>query len=278
MGTFLFAEHSLNESRERATTRHCATMRKPACSPETKNFLIPERPMSSLLSTNHTSFTVRSLNETLPFFTDVLGFEVTSRDTRDPEVIEAITGVRGAQVEIAYLRVHDHTLEMIEYKAPANRAEHVLHPCDVGFAHIAFDVSDIAPVIDRAAGLGIYPISPPVVNTRGGPNQGALVVYLRMADGVTIELIQHPRQASRSRSGCRLTARSCALRLCHVPAKIQISAHQRLPRCRLESQTRTLGIAFSRPLLSARAAIWYSSSVRAISWLTVTTESTPDVV
>jgi glyoxylase I family protein len=151
--------------------------------------------MSSLLSTNHTSFTVRSLDETLPFFTDVLGFEVTSRDTRDPEVIEAITGVRGAEVEVAYLRVCDHTLEMIEYKAPADRAEHVLRPCDVGFAHIAFDVSDIAPVIDRAASLGIYPISPPVVNARGGPNQGALVVYLRMADGVTIELIQRGCEA-----------------------------------------------------------------------------------
>jgi catechol 2,3-dioxygenase-like lactoylglutathione lyase family enzyme len=37
--------------------------------------------MSSLLSTNHTSFTVRSLDETLPLFTDVLGFKVTSRDT-----------------------------------------------------------------------------------------------------------------------------------------------------------------------------------------------------
>jgi glyoxylase I family protein len=192
--TFLFAEHSLNESTERANALQCTPMPKPAIFPRDEELPHPgATTMSSLLSTNHTSFTVRSLDETLPFFTDVLGFEVTSRDTRDPEVIEAITGVRGAQVEIAYLRVHDHTLEMIEYKAPANRAEHVLRPCDVGFAHIAFDVSDIAPVMDRAAGLGIYPISPPVVNARGGPNQGALVVYLRMADGVTIELIQPVR-------------------------------------------------------------------------------------
>jgi len=56
---------------------------------------------SPLLSTNHTSFTVRNLDETLPFFVEVLGFQVTSRDTRDPNVIEAITGVPGAEVEIA---------------------------------------------------------------------------------------------------------------------------------------------------------------------------------
>jgi catechol 2,3-dioxygenase-like lactoylglutathione lyase family enzyme len=143
-----------------------------------------------LLSTNHTSFTVRSLDETLPFFTEVLGFKVTSRDTRDPEVIEAITGVRGAEVEIAYLRTRDHILEMIEYKSPATRVEHILRPCDVGFAHIAFNVSDVKEVIERAADFDVHPISPPVVNTRGGPNQGALVAYLRMADGVTVEVIQ----------------------------------------------------------------------------------------
>jgi hypothetical protein len=49
-------------------------------------------------------------------------------------------------------------------------------------------------LIDRAASLGVYPISPAMTNTRGGPNQGALVVYLRMADGVTIELIQGGRR------------------------------------------------------------------------------------
>ena len=187
--------HSLSEIRERATESRGATRSKATSRPRKEDLLTPEPRMSSLLSTNHTSFTVRNLEETLPFFTDVLGFEVTSRDTRDPEVIEAITGVRGAEVEIAYLRVRDHTLELIEYKAPANRMEHILRPCDVGFAHIAFDVSDMARLIDRAARLGVYPISSPVVNGRGGPNQGALVVYLRMADGVTIELIERGRGA-----------------------------------------------------------------------------------
>src|SRR3984893_17108507 len=135
---------------------------------------------SPLLSTNHTSFTVRSLDATVPFFTEVLGFEVISRDTRDPEVIEAITGVRGAEVEIAYLRVRDHTLELIEYKAPANRTEHMLRPCDVGFAYVEFEVAGIASLINRAAAYGVHPIAPPLLNTRGGPNQGAVVTYLRM--------------------------------------------------------------------------------------------------
>ena len=62
-----------------------------------------------------------------------------------------------------------------------------------GFAHLALDVFDIEAVINRAAAFGVRPISPPCVNTRGGPNQGAVVAYLRMADGVTVEVIQSSR-------------------------------------------------------------------------------------
>ncbi len=150
---------------------------------------------SMFLSTNHTSFTVKSLDATIPFLVDLFGFKVTSRATRDPKVIEAIVGVAGAQVEIAYLRGADHTIELIEYTAPAGRGSYRLQPCDVGFAHIAFDVTSVADVVAAAAAYGVHPIAPPLVNTRGGPNQGAVVCYLRMADGVTVEVIQRPTGA-----------------------------------------------------------------------------------
>ncbi len=147
------------------------------------------------LSTNHTSFTVESLDRAIPFFVDLFGFKVTSRATRDPKVIEAITGVAGADVEIAYLRGADHTIELIEYVAPADRKAYRLRPCDVGFAHLAFNVKDVAEVVTAAAAYGVHPIAPPLVNIRGGPNQGAIVVYLRMSDGVTIEAIQRPSKS-----------------------------------------------------------------------------------
>src|SRR5205823_5067295 len=69
----------------KAVTGHPCRRRRPRrlVAPGQRILSSSEAPMSSpLLSTNHTSFTVRSLDETLPFFTEVLGFEVTSRDTR----------------------------------------------------------------------------------------------------------------------------------------------------------------------------------------------------
>ena len=141
-------------------------------------------------STNHTSFTVESLDRAIKLFCEGLDFEVTSRAGRDPQSIQTITGVAGAEVEIAYLRRPDHTVELIEYSAPPDRR--ILHgrPCDVGFAHIAFDVTDLDAVLAHLSSYEALPISPPFVNRHGGPNAGVRVSYLRTPDMITIELIE----------------------------------------------------------------------------------------
>jgi catechol 2,3-dioxygenase-like lactoylglutathione lyase family enzyme len=144
----------------------------------------------TISATNHTSFTVESLDRAIALFRDGLGFELTSRAGRDPASIQTITGVPGAEVEIAYLRRPDHTVELIEYSGPADRTIVDARPCDVGFAHIAFDVTDLDGVIAHLARYGAVPISPPYVNKRGGPNTGVRVSYLRTPDKVTVELIE----------------------------------------------------------------------------------------
>lgn len=146
----------------------------------------------AITATNHTSFTVADLGRAIALFQDGLGFTLTSRAGRDPASIQMITGVAGAEVEIAYLSRPDHTVELIEYSAPANRTTVHARPCDVGFAHIAFDVRDIDAVIAHLAVFGAVPISPPYVNRAGGPNAGVRVSYLRTPDKITIELIERP--------------------------------------------------------------------------------------
>lgn len=145
-----------------------------------------------IVATNHTSFTVADLDRAVALFRDGLGFELTSRAGRDPRSIQTITGVAGADVEIAYLRRPDHTVELIEYRAPSDRGDVDARPCDVGFAHIAFDVRNIDAAIDRLAIHHARPISPPYVNKTGGPNAGVRVSYLQTPDRITIELIERP--------------------------------------------------------------------------------------
>ena len=74
-----------------------------------------------VLATNHTSFTVSDLERSLSFFQDALGFEVTSKAPRDPGAIQAVTGVAGANIVVAYVRGPDHSLELIEYLGPDDR-------------------------------------------------------------------------------------------------------------------------------------------------------------
>lgn len=143
-----------------------------------------------ITATNHTSFTVENMDRAVALFRDGLGFVLTSRASRDPASIQTITGVAGAEVEISYLRRADHTVELIEYRAPEDRKAYDLRPCDVGFAHIAFDVTDIEAMLKHLAAFDAIPISPPYVNKTGGPNAGVRVSYLRTPDRVTIELIE----------------------------------------------------------------------------------------
>jgi catechol 2,3-dioxygenase-like lactoylglutathione lyase family enzyme len=144
-------------------------------------------------ATNHTSFTVANLDRAINLFCEGLDFTLTSRAGRDPKSIQTITGVSEADVEIAYLRRPDHTVELIEYKAPTDRTTLAARPCDVGFAHIAFNVSDIDLAIAWLAHHGARPIAQPFVNKLGGPNAGVRVSYLSTEDAITIELIEDLR-------------------------------------------------------------------------------------
>jgi catechol 2,3-dioxygenase-like lactoylglutathione lyase family enzyme len=64
-------------------------------------------------------------------------------------------------------------------------------PCDVGFAHVAYDVDDIDAAIAAAAKHDVNVIGEVAVIDQG-PNTGGRVAYLRDRDGVTIEFIQKP--------------------------------------------------------------------------------------
>jgi len=146
-------------------------------------------PDFNVLATNHTSFTVSNLDRTVAFFRDALGFEVTSKAPRNPALIERITGVEGASVMIAYVRGPGHSLELIEYVGPNDRSAVNPRPCDVGFAHVAYDVDDIDAAIGASSEHNVKPIGPVTVIDQG-PNQGSKVAYLRDLDGITIEFIQ----------------------------------------------------------------------------------------
>lgn len=144
-----------------------------------------------VLATNHTSFTVSSLDRTIAFFTEALGFELLNRAPRDPKAVEVISGVPGADIEVAFVQGPGHRIELIQYHGPAERGQVECRPCDTGFAHVAYDVDNVEAAVDASKPHQVLPLGPITVIDKG-PNAGGKVVYLRDPDGVTIEFIQKP--------------------------------------------------------------------------------------
>ena len=59
--------------------------------------------------------------------------------------------------------------------------------------HLCLAVDDARAVWERAVAAGARPIVPEgPVEVDGGPNRGAQASYLRIHDGITLELFQAP--------------------------------------------------------------------------------------
>ncbi len=141
--------------------------------------------------TNHTSFTVSDLDKTVGFFCEGLGFELLSRAPRDQKTVEQITGIDGADIEVAFVQGPGHRIELIQYRGPDGRGRVESRPCDTGFAHLAYDVDDVDKAVAAAERFSFAPLGDPVAIDKG-PNAGSRVVYLRNEDGVTVEFIEKP--------------------------------------------------------------------------------------
>jgi len=138
---------------------------------------------------NHASFTVAGLDETVTFFRDCLGAEVLSVfRPPSPDGIRRITGVSDAQVRIAFLRLQQQTIELLEYEQPEARQAQQPRPCDPGFAHLAINVRGVAAFCEKARDFGYERVGD-IVEMQGGPDIGKHAVYLQSASGITLEVI-----------------------------------------------------------------------------------------
>jgi glyoxylase I family protein len=144
-----------------------------------------------ILAADHTGITVSNLERSLTFWRDVLGFELSHRAHQKGRLAEQITGVAGAEILIAVVKAPGHKIELLEYRAPADRKKLGARPCDLGSVHVALIVDDLDAVLGKVAASGWN--APGTAQTLTvGPNAGKRVIYVRDPDGTTIEFMQPP--------------------------------------------------------------------------------------
>lgn len=145
--------------------------------------------MSVVTHTIHTGFTVSDIEHMSAFFRLCLGFEVSEpRFPPRPDVLPAVTGVPAAQAKIVMVTLPGHVIELLEYMAPDSSTTSAPRPCDIGFAHIAIGVDNVAAVIAAATVYG-FAIGGSIYRADGGPFSGREVAYIRDQFGFTIELV-----------------------------------------------------------------------------------------
>jgi catechol 2,3-dioxygenase-like lactoylglutathione lyase family enzyme len=142
-----------------------------------------------IIAADHTGITVSDVERSLAFWREVLGFELSHRAHQKGELAEKITGVRGAEILIAVVKAPGHKIELLEYRAPADRKKLDARPCDVGSVHVALVVDDLEAVLKTIAVSGWQAAGEPQTLTVG-PNAGKRVIYVRDPDGTTIEFMQ----------------------------------------------------------------------------------------
>ena len=143
-----------------------------------------------LLSINHTSFTVSDALAIAGWYCETLDFTILSDETRPQDYSEKVTGIKGADLRIVYIRGGEYNIELVEYVgAPGVKIDTATN--NVGSAHIAYNVNDLNGMYESLAPKGVKFVSEPVPVTQG-PNTGGFVVYLEDPDGNTLELIERP--------------------------------------------------------------------------------------
>jgi len=146
--------------------------------------------MPGITRTHHTGFTVRSLDRSLAFYCDVLGFELAFRWNPQAPYIGTLVGYPQVDLHGAILRLPgtDVCLELLEYR----NIEQVpvdMRNGNVGNGHIAFNVDDLAAFWLVLQARGVASVSEPVTPTIG-PNKGGKAIYLIDPDGFRVELIE----------------------------------------------------------------------------------------
>jgi glyoxylase I family protein len=142
-------------------------------------------------SVGHTGITVSDLNRSVAFYRDVMGFPVTRTVHLGAPIAEQVTGVPGAEIDIAFVTAPGHTIELLQYVEPGDTRPSPLRASDPGCFHLCFMVDDIDRVVEAVAAAGAEPVGP-IPTTADGPRRGLRAIYTRDPDGVLLEFMQEP--------------------------------------------------------------------------------------
>lgn len=141
-------------------------------------------------STNHVGIVVEDLDRFANIMTGLFDYRMVDRGGRDVRKQELLTGCKGADVEIAYLKGGGFTIEIQCYakRTPGTKA-YKPRVVDVGHWHLSINVEDLEAIRKRAGSYGLTEEGEEIT-VSAGPNKGNKILFLRTPEGVVLELTE----------------------------------------------------------------------------------------
>jgi catechol 2,3-dioxygenase-like lactoylglutathione lyase family enzyme len=149
---------------------------------------------------HHVGMSVADLETALSFWEDFLGAPARWRAVLDRPYLGRHVGYPGIAINAAFVDLPGGiVLELLEYQtAKTPNPEATANP---GNVHLCLAVDDAGMTWRRAVECGARPVVPEgPIDVDGGPNKGARAAYLRIHDGITLELFQRAPAAGKARS------------------------------------------------------------------------------
>jgi methylmalonyl-CoA/ethylmalonyl-CoA epimerase len=138
---------------------------------------VPSR-IRGLGKIHHVALIVRSIDEALPFWRDLLGLE-----------LETVTDIVEDRVRIAFLGVGESKVELVEPTDDSTGVARFLASKGEGFHHVCFEVANLSETLLRLEidGLELIDSAP-----RRGAEGPVAFIHPRSCHGVLVELIEAP--------------------------------------------------------------------------------------
>ncbi|HZQ03126.1 MAG TPA: VOC family protein [Gaiellaceae bacterium] len=148
---------------------------------------------SAVRGVHHVGMSVADLDAALGFWRRFLDVEPRWRTVLDRPYLGRHVGYPGVRIEAAFVDLPGGiVLELLQYEVDekATNPEATANP---GNVHLCLGVDDAAAAWERAVAAGARPlVADGPVEVDAGPNRGARASYLRIHDGISLELFQSP--------------------------------------------------------------------------------------
>ncbi len=144
-------------------------------------------------SVHHIGMSVASLEAALNFWEGFLGKPARWTTVLDRPYLGRVVGYPNVAIKAAFVDLPGGgVIELLDYQV-AGRVANTDATANPGNVHLCLKVADARSAWQSAVRCGATPVSPDgPVAVDGGPNIGALAAYLRIHDGISLELFQSP--------------------------------------------------------------------------------------